>query len=191
MTPTAEPTAAAKAGWIVAVPATLIQPDEEIVLAIKPSGFFILVVSAPALAMLAMLALASYLVDAGGLISLSTRTITATCMAGGLLRALIACLQWLSRTYVLTNRRVLRIMGVLRIDIFECGLARIQNTRLSLSVPERLFGMGTILFATAGTEQGQAAWLMIARPGEIHPIVVEYIRRAQRGTGTGTGSNGL
>jgi len=179
MTHTAEPTAPARTGWVVAIPARLIQPDEEIVLAIKPGGCFVLVVSAPFMAGLAILAAASHL--AAGLANLHVPTVTAMCVAAGLLRVLVACLQWLGRTYVLTNRRMLRIKGVLRVNVFECGLARIQNTRLSLSPAERLFGMGTILFATAGTGEAQAAWLMIARPGEVYPVVVEYIRRAQRG----------
>ena len=183
MTHAAEPTAPARTGWVVAIPARLIQPDEEIVLAIKPGGAFVLVVSAPLVAGLTMLAAASYLADAAGLANLHVPAVTAMCVAVGLLRVLVACLQWLGRTYVLTNRRMLRIKGVLRVNVFECGLARIQNTRLSLSPAERLFGMGTILFATAGTGEAQAAWLMIARPGEVHPIIVEYIRRAQRVAG--------
>jgi uncharacterized membrane protein YdbT with pleckstrin-like domain len=111
--------------------------------------------------------------------------VTSFCLAGVLVRLVVGCLQWFSRLYVLTNRRVLRVKGVLNVQVFECRLERIQNTFMSLSLPERLTGMGTIFFATAGTGLPEAAWLMINRPREVHEIIVTYIERAQRSTHNG------
>ena len=175
----AQPSSAHAAGAAVVVPARLIQEGEEVVLALKPSGLFVLLASAPFILAIAMVALGGYALDTLGIADLNLQLLALVCIAGGTLRLLIAFLQWLSRTYVLTNRRVIRVRGVLRIDIFECPLSRIQNTVLSLSVSERVFGLGTILFATAGTGRAEAAWVMLARPIEVHEIVVEYIRRAQ------------
>ncbi|NQU76205.1 MAG: PH domain-containing protein [Planctomycetes bacterium] len=179
MTATAESLHAAALGVDIALPAQLIQDGEEIVLSIKPSGFFVLLVSAPVLLALAMASMAAAAINGFDIIKLPTNAIVAACVAAGLLRLALAGLQWLSRIYVLTNRRILRIKGVLHVSVFECPLQRLQNTVLALSLAERIFGIGTILFATAGTGQMEAAWTMIAKPAEVHKLVVEYIRRAQ------------
>ena len=68
-----------------------------------------------------------------------------------------AVLEWVSRLYVLTNRRVMRIRGVFNVEMFECPLDRIQNTEVQLSITERLVRVGTVMIETAGT-WGQASW---------------------------------
>jgi uncharacterized membrane protein YdbT with pleckstrin-like domain len=93
---------------------------------------------------------------------------------------LAAVLQWTSRLYVLTDRRVMRIKGILNIDIFECPLVKIQNTYMTLSWYERIFGLGTILFATAGTAGLEAAWQNINQPLEVHELIRKAIFEAQR-----------
>jgi len=179
MAATAQPTSAQAAGAAVVVPARLIQEGEEVVLALKPSGLFVLLASVPFIVAIALVAVGGYALDSLGIANLNLQLLALVCVAASVVRILTAFLQWLSRIYVLTNRRIIRVRGVLRIHIFECPLSRIQNTVLSLSVSERLFALGTILFATAGTGRTEAAWVMVARPIEVHEIVVEYIRRAQ------------
>lgn len=176
-TATAQPEAAAEMAPVV-VPARLIQEGEEIVLALKPSGWFILLVSAPFTIAVIVLAVGACLVDAIGLAQLPLRSLALVCLAAVALRGIVACLQWVSRIYVLTNCRILRVRGVLTVDVFECALRRIQHTSLVLPLSERIFSIGTLVFATAGTAGPEAAWVMIARPSEVHEIVVEYIRRA-------------
>ena len=185
MTPS-EPTSALQAPPAVAVPARLLQAGEEIVLAIKPSLIFILLVSTPFLCGLLAIWLAAYLLDRTLPLDLPLQTVGTFCVAAGAIRLIISIFQWVARLYVLTNRRVIRIKGVLNVEVFECPLARIQNTFLSLTLSERIFGLGTIYFSTAGGIGPEAAWLMVARPREVHEIVVEYINRAQRPTTGGT-----
>ena len=86
-------------------------------------------------------------------------------------------LEWLSRVYVLTDRRVIRVKGVLRISVFEAPLRQIQHTAAQYSIRERIFGLGTIGFATAGTGVIEAAWEMVARPMEVHGAVVQALNR--------------
>ncbi|MFW6145765.1 MAG: PH domain-containing protein [Planctomycetota bacterium] len=176
-TATAQPESAAQMAPVV-VPARLIQEGEEIVLALKPSGWFILLVSAPFTIAVIVLAVGAYLVDAIDLAQLPLRSLSLVCLAAIALRLIVACLQWISRIYVLTNRRILRVRGLLTVDVFECALHRIQHTSLVLPLSERIFSIGTLVFATAGTALPEAAWVMIARPSEVHEIVVEYVRRA-------------
>jgi uncharacterized membrane protein YdbT with pleckstrin-like domain len=100
------------------------------------------------------------------------------------LRLGIGFLQWASRLYVLTNRRVMRIRGVFNVDIFECPLTRIQNTFLSLALHERITRLGTIGFATAGTAAVEARWVNVPNPLEVHEKVRRAIRNMKNNTGT-------
>lgn len=96
-----------------------------------------------------------------------------------------ATLEWVSRLYVLTNRRIMRLRGVFNVELFECALCRVQNTYLTLAVGERLTRTGTITFQTAGGPGAEAAWRIIARPLEIHEKLREAIGRANRRNGDG------
>ena len=180
MSATAEPTSLANSSAHVALPARLIGADEQVILALKPGGFFILLTSLPFVAGMILLAVAAHWLTVVSVFSLPDKSVTALAGLACIIRVLVAFMQWLGRIYVLTDRRVLRVKGVLRVDVFQCNLTRIQNTSLSLTLTERLLGLGTVFFATAGTGGSEAAWLMITRPAEVHEIVAEYVRRAQR-----------
>lgn len=179
MTPSADSTETQVAGRVV-VPAGLVSDDEQIILALKPSGWFVLLVSVPGWIVIAAAAIVADLLRYKAHF-VSRDHIVTLAVAAGLVRLAIAVAQWLARVYLLTDRRVLRVMGVLHVRVFEAPLARVQNTFLSMTLIERLLGLGTILFATAGTGAAEAGWWLIARPREVHAIVVETIRRAQSG----------
>lgn len=76
-------------------------------------------------------------------------------------------LEWLTRLYVLTDKRVVRVFGVLQQRAAEIPLDRIQHVVMYRSVRERIFGLGTIGFATAGTGGVEVYWVMVARPHEM------------------------
>jgi hypothetical protein len=86
-------------------------------------------------------------------------------------------LEWYCQVYVLTDRRVIRRMGVLRVAVFQTQLKNIQHTSVFTRVRERLFGLGTIGFATSGSDVFEAFWLMIRQPFAVHRTVVEAIER--------------
>ena len=89
-------------------------------------------------------------------------------------------LDWWNRLYILTDRRVVRRMGVLRIYVFETPLRHVQHTSVFASIRERLFALGTIGFATAGSDTYEAFWVMVAKPFDVHRVVVEAIERYGR-----------
>jgi len=126
------------------------------------------------LAMGMVIALSRPLADTLQAMTQSTIVQTALALIG--LRVGLAVLQWASRLYVLTNRRIMRIRGVLNIDIVELSLAKIQNTYLSFNIHERFLRLGTISFATAGTAGVEAAWVNVPKPLDVH----EQIRKAIR-----------
>jgi len=148
----------------------LLRPDETIVLLLKPSPLYILL--APRGTVVAG--------DFIGLGSSQQRGLAGLGVSLILLRLAWQFLEWLSRVYVLTDKRVIRQQGVLRVSVFECPLMKVQHTDLALSLRERLTGLGTIAFSTAGSGGIEAVWHMIARPMDVHQTVIEAVRRYGR-----------
>lgn len=79
-----------------------------------------------------------------------------------------------ARQYVLTNLRILRIRGVFQRSVIDAPLDRIQHVTITRLLRERLTGLGTLGFATAGTAWTEVHWLMVSRPAER----LEAVRRA-------------
>lgn len=160
------------------VPAQLLDRDEIVILAVKPSLWFVLFVSAR------WLAFAGVIIASAGLFEqpfmLDTLTLVQGAAAIAAARVGLALLQWASRLYVLTNRRIMRVRGILRVDVFECQLSRIQNTFLILSWYERVTSTGTIGFATAGTGGVEAAWKHVNNPLELHEQIRAAMNKSQR-----------
>jgi tyrosyl-tRNA synthetase len=69
------------------------------------------------------------------------RTIEQLAMLAAAVRVIVGALEWLGRVYVLTDRRVMRLKGVIRIDLFECQLSRIQQVVLTMPLLEGLDGV--------------------------------------------------
>ena len=164
------------------LPAQLLQPGEIIVLLIKPSPLYILLAPLKTLIMLLLFTVVlvfanTYLFDYTGVRNREWVLLGAVLIS---LRLAWQFVEWLSRVYVLTDQRVIRVRGVLRVSVFECRLTQIQQTDLTYSIRERLFGLGTIGFATAGTAFTDAFWTMIANPLEVHQKVVATINRYRR-----------
>lgn len=160
------------------VPEQLLDGDEIVILALKPSLWYVLIVSFPWVAGVVLLTAA---IGRFGLFFdwITTRTAVQALVAVAGLRLGVAVLQWVSRLYVLTNRRVMRVRGVFNVDLFEAPLTRLQNTFVSLTWYERLLGLGSIGLATAGTGAAEAWWEYVARPLEIHDRLRQAIREAQ------------
>ena len=166
-------------GAVELLPAHLLDGDEIVILAIKPSLWFVVFMSARWVAgMLLVVLLAGWL--GRSVLYLSTPMIVQGAVALAGARVGFALLQWVSRLYVLTNRRIMRLRGILNIDLFECQLTKIQNTYLTLAWYERLTGLGTISFATAGTGGIVVSWTNVNSPLELHERVRSAIQRVQR-----------
>ncbi len=160
------------------IPAHLIDEGEQIIFAIKPSLWFILFYYAKMIGLvIAILIAVRFFPYVPSLVSQYISQIAGALI---LLQLVIAVLEWISRLYVLTDRRVIRIQGIFNIDVFEAPLVKIQNTYLTFALHERLVGIGTILIATAGTAGIDAAWQNINQPLEVHEQVRRAIREAHR-----------
>ncbi|MGE3108141.1 MAG: PH domain-containing protein [Phycisphaerales bacterium] len=93
-------------------------------------------------------------------------------------------LEWWCKTYVLTDRRIVVQTGVLRQTTIDIPLRRIQHVALHRNIEQRVLGLGTLIFSTAGPS-GEFAWLTISHPAERLQTVRQAIERY------GRGNNGL
>ena len=160
------------------VPAHLINEGEQIILAIKPSLWFIVFHSVPLIIILGLFLIGLRTFFPADVFDSWSRTIHQIVALAILVQLVVSTLQWISRLYVLTDRRILRIRGIINIEIFECPLIKIQNTYLTLAWYERLLSLGSIFFATAGTAGVEASWMNINQPLEVHELIRSAIRDA-------------
>ena len=160
------------------LPGDLLSDDEQVIFAIKPSLWTVAFLSFRAVVIALAVAVAAMLL--GPLLRLGTYAghVISYCGLAMLARVGFAFLQWVSRSYVLTDRRVIRIRGVFTIDIFQCSLVKIQNTFLTLTLPERLLGLGSIALTTAGTGAVEAIWRHTKKPLKIHHQLLSAMNAA-------------
>jgi dephospho-CoA kinase len=96
-------------------------------------------------------------------------------------------LDWACRGYALTERRVLRVFGVVRRHVADLPLERIQHLTLDRTLGERLLGVGTIGFATAGTAGVEAYWISVDHPeeriGDVRRAMAAATRRGRTTSG--------
>jgi hypothetical protein len=159
----------------------LVHDDEVIILLLRPSMWYVLLSSLGGLMFISLVTfalayMAKYMSQLPG-IGWSDRQAFALGFGLASLRIGWQFLEWLSRVYVLTDRRVICRSGVLRMSVFQTRLKNIQHTSVFASMRERTIGLGTIGFATAGSDTFEAFWTMIRQPFAVHKIVVEAIDR--------------
>jgi uncharacterized membrane protein YdbT with pleckstrin-like domain len=79
-------------------------------------------------------------------------------------------------TYTITNERLMIQHGLLARNHQETRLERVQNVASRQSVLERLLGVGTVEFDTAGEAQYDFAFKGVANPREIVRAVDRALR---------------
>jgi len=158
----------------VAVPADLLDGGEVVILAIKPSLWTVLFSSFQWLLGGAVIVAFGRWFAPGWI---ANAVLVQSVLAVIALRAGFAVMQWVSRVYVLTNRRVMRIRGVFRADVFACPLVKVINTGIAVAPHEALTRLGTIWFNT-GQDTVDGSWYHTARPHEVHAQIRRAIERA-------------
>lgn len=159
-----------------AVPSDLLDGGEVVILAIKPSPWSVAFEVLPwVFGGAVLVALSPWL--AFGAWTLAAGSLAQLVMAVVGLRLGLALLQWVSRVYVLTNRRVMRIRGVFRATIFESPLVKLINTGVTAAPHERAIALGSIWFNT-GAATADGTWYHISRPDEIHAQIRRAVERS-------------
>jgi hypothetical protein len=178
MTPSADPTTVAAPGLTV-VPARLLDGGEVVILAVKPSGWFCLLTSLPVLTMGAVFVVVAGLAGHRLPGPLTAGSVALFWVSVSALRLVVAWVQWMGRLYILTNRRILRVSGGFRREICQCPLRHVAKTAVSVSVTEKLLGVGNLSFESSNPSARQAPWTHIGNPLEVQQIVNEAISRAR------------
>lgn len=173
-------TTTAAATPAMALTADMLDGGEVIILAVKPSLWFIAFDSVRWL-LLGTALLVVALVPSLALPGLSGRSLAQLACLIVLVRVGVAMLRWTSRLYVLTNRRVMRLSGVARPVVVSCDLREITSTAVHAAPHERLLGLGTLCLEACAAPEGDLHWYHLARAEEIHAEVRKAIDRAQHG----------
>lgn len=153
-----------------------ISGDEIIEMSIKPSLWYIPVVSFRVVTGVVLLAAAALGLDH----DLAQRPLIGY-LAGLLVlsRLAFAALQWASRVYVLTNRRVIRFSGVLSVTVLECPLRSVSDARLFATWYQALLRLGSVVIERHTAAPVRINWAHIAQPRVVHEKLLRAIQRAQ------------
>lgn len=150
---------------------------ERTLVGLRPSAWFILLRSGRRNAALVIAALASFWAVSrfgGGALDPSW---VLWAWAGLLVPLLVYdALDWATRRYVLTDRRVLSARGVFSRAASDVPLDRVQDLALVRSLAERLLGLGSVGVSSAGGPIVDCWWRCIAEPGRA----MEAIRSAMK-----------
>ena len=158
-----------------------LQGGEEIILVLRPSGWFVVLASWPVLVAAALIAAGAVVADPLVPAHVPKRLITLGCSLVVVVRLMAACFQWGVRLYVLTNRRALRIQGFFRRQAQEFLLHRVSATRLTAMRVERVLGVASLVFDLSPGPQGasEAHWDHLAGAAAVQEVVDQAVRRAK------------
>ena len=177
MSPPAEPAnLAVEAADLV--PAERLDNGEVVILAVKPSRWLALLVSWPVVVVAAVVTGAACAAARLWAAAVNEEMVALLCSAAACTRVTVGCLQWLGRLYVLTDRRVMRFGGVFRQAFWHCPLRDVREAHLSATLPERLLGVGSLLFEFRDERRSGGHWMHLADPREVLRIVEEARNRA-------------
>jgi len=161
------------------VPREMLHEDEVVLIITKPSLWFVVITSFRfVLSVMLLGILAVKLVGASSL-SISPHAIATATALIALGRMIWSLLVWSSHTYMLTNRRIVTIKGVVNTSMYQANLRKLQRTILWRPWYLRLFGIGTVGFATAATTGFDSTWVMLSRPLAVHEAIVAAVNKAQ------------
>ena len=138
--------------------------DEIVQLSIRPSPWYIVFSSFKLVLAMGLLAAGIAIATRGWYSSAAAVAIVVVVLVG-LSGVLGATLQWASRTYVLTNRRVLSFRGVFSVDVDECALPQIATARIQRAWYQRQARVGSIHLTPTSQDKPAIVWEHVARPG--------------------------
>jgi uncharacterized membrane protein YdbT with pleckstrin-like domain len=95
------------------------------------------------------------------------------------LTLLIGYFRRVSTKYLITNQRLRISRGIVRRHVQETRLERVQNVNYRQSVLDRVLGVGTVDFDTAGTDDSEFRFEWVDGPEEVVRAVDHAIEKAR------------
>ena len=83
------------------------------------------------------------------------------------LTLIVGYLRRLFTRYLITNQRLRISRGFIARKVQEARLERVQNVNYGQGVIDRIFGVGTVDFDTAGTDDAEFRFAWVADPEEV------------------------
>ena len=96
------------------------------------------------------------------------------------IRVLAGLLQWLGRTYVLTDRRVIVQSGVVDVQVQSLNLEDIEAAFVAQAWAQKVLGIGTLFFRAIPPQCHTLAWEHIKHPDQVRERVNLQIERWKR-----------
>jgi uncharacterized membrane protein YdbT with pleckstrin-like domain len=93
-------------------------------------------------------------------------------------------LNWLSRQYVVTNRRVIQISGMLNKDVTDSSLEKVNDVKMEQSVLGRMLDYGDIAILTA-SELGVNKFKHLSQPIQFKTAMLNAKEELERGPAKG------
>jgi uncharacterized membrane protein YdbT with pleckstrin-like domain len=106
--------------------------------------------------------------------------VVAAVLAVFLVMVLFGLVKLVSTTYSITNRRLTINTGLLRRDMHETRIERVQNVNCSQTVLERALRIGTVDFDTAASAEYDFKFIGVGDPREIVRTVDRAIHELQQ-----------
>ena len=91
----------------------------------------------------------------------------------------VVLLRWYRVRYVITSRQVYIKRGFVSLDVDQIRLARIQNTQLSQSIPERLLGYGDVVAYTAGSDTLNIEFEAVPNPSRVNETLSRLLSQPE------------
>lgn len=152
--------------------------NEIILMSIKPSLWYIPIVAARGVLIGALLLMLGWMAAREGQLAFAS-TFLGVGMLVVVARLAVAALQWASRLYVLTNRRVIHFSGTLNVRIGECRLLDIGRTKLDEPPWGAALRIGSIHMTRFNEQHPAIAFEEVQHPEDVHNAIVKAIRKAQ------------
>lgn len=160
--------------------AGLIPAGETVILALKPSRWFVMLSRGGLFVVWGIAMLAAWYFGPMLDMPIGTRGLQALVLAAGVAALLWSALDWQTRLYLLTDRRMVRVAGIIRQTVREVPLRNVQSVTMSRSARERLTGIGSLGVSSAGSDGYEVTWRMVSRPREALRVVREAVERYGR-----------
>src|SRR5918997_2317239 len=104
---------------------------------------------------------------------------TAIAAALAVLTLLIGWFRRVSTKYLITTQRLRISRGIVRRHVQETRLERVQNVNYQQSVLDRVLGVGTVDFDTAGTDDSEFRFERVDGPEQVVRAVDHAIEEAR------------
>ena len=89
----------------------------------------------------------------------------------GLLFIIYALLDRNTKLYTLTNKRVMAKAGIISRQVNEVGIRDIRSINVKQGILERLFGLGSVEIASAGTAGVEVKFTGVSNPMRVRDLI--------------------